>query len=57
MGGVTTVLFSDPVLLPEGFDSLYCLLGPMEIEVGGWSVMVSSQLMNNLFFILFSTWI
>ena len=54
---VTTVFFSDPVLLMESVDSLCCLLGPIEIEVGGCSVMVSSQLMNNSSFILFGTWI
>ena len=46
--GVTTVLFSDPVLLLEIIDSLYCISGPMTFEVGGCSVMVNGQIINNI---------
>ena len=53
--GVTTVLFSDPVLLLESVDSLYYLSGTTAIELGGFSNMVNSQNMDNSFFVLVRT--
>ena len=47
--GVKTVILSDPVLIIESFDSSFSILGRMPIKVGMCSVMVSSQLMNNIY--------
>ena len=50
---VTTLLFSDPVILLEIVDSSSCLSVPIPIEVGVCSVMVNSQLMNHLEIIIY----
>ena len=51
--GVTTVIFSDPVIILESFDSSSCILGPIPIKVGVWFIIVSIQLMNNILIIIY----